>query len=144
MAWFHPFSVQSLNSSLPTEARPLVTLMSMTCFDDVPISYFFAIVLTPGAFFSLGKTRKSDPACCLSGQPSRLLQQVGILGFPRLKKSGTCKHAASRCLKSFSDVLTGVLIASACLAWNKGNMTIVFNRRKIPQELPFRMAPWPQ
>lgn len=34
-----------------------------------------------------------------------------VLGFPRLKKSGTCKHAASRCLKSFSDVLTGVLIA---------------------------------
>ena len=28
------------------------------------------------------------------------------LGYPRLKKSGTCKHAAYRCLAPFSDVPT--------------------------------------
>lgn len=54
-----------------------------------------------------------------------------VLGFPRLKKSGTCKHAAYRCLTPFSEVPTERLKRFGEMVIIKGDsIVIVFSRRR--------------
>lgn len=54
-----------------------------------------------------------------------------VLGSPRLKKSGTCKHAAYRCFTPFSEVPTERLKRFGEMVIIKGDsIVIVFSRRR--------------